>query len=60
MKMAQHRRERDFATTVPSESVTKRILHSTLAVLALIGLAAVATILAYWSLNNGTMAQFKF
>jgi len=60
MKIAQYRRDRDFAGTVPQGTTAKRIIHSTLAVIALIGLAAVAAILAYWSLNNGTMAQFKF
>jgi len=56
--MTQYHVRPDFSPGGP-KNLTKRILHSTVVLLALIALAVVATVVVYWSFNNGTFTRFE-
>jgi hypothetical protein len=60
MKIVDYRRREAFVDKRESYILAKRVLRATMVFLMLISLAAVATIVVYWSLNNGTIARFSW
>ncbi len=58
MKTAPNNLRPHHADNVLSKSLSTRILHSAVVLLAIVVLAVVATIAVYWSLNNGTLTKF--